>query len=194
MRKFTRASSLVAVLVASVLSAMGAAPYAGAEAKPAATVQTQKEQAGYTIEVAGVRYSPVQPKAIWAACGMHDPVGKVVRTFPRNGAPGAGGNSNLLCGTEGFGYRHIKARHMQDWQNLAGVVGSDWRSFTDWAVEQILKAPEPGSPVYDKARDTWTYRAPVQIRDSNGKVVDTYRPIVAIANQDQKIITAYPAR
>ncbi|WP_190819291.1 hypothetical protein [Saccharopolyspora pogona] len=82
---------------------------------------------------------------------------------------------------------------MADWQNLAARVGSDWRSFTDFAIEQILKVPEPGFP-YNKNNDTWTYRAPVQIRDSNGNVVDTYRPIVSVANGDQKIITAFPAR
>ena len=44
---------------------------------------------------------------------------------------------------------------MRDWQNLAGLVGSDWRSFTDFAIEQILKAPEPGFPSYNKKNDTF---------------------------------------
>jgi hypothetical protein len=194
--KSFRIRALAMVLAFSALSMLGAAGPAIASTPPlsanSSMQRTQPET--YTIEVAGVRYGTVGTRAIWAACGMNDPAGKLVRAFRRNGAPGAGGTSKLLCGTAGFGYRHIKARHMRDWQNLAGLVGSDWRSFTDFAIEQILKAPEPGFPSYNKKNDTWTYRAPVQIRDSNGNVVDTYRPVVSIANGDQKIITAFPAR
>lgn len=82
---------------------------------------------------------------------------------------------------------------MVQWQTLAATTGSNWRDFADFAIEQILKAPEPGSPNYDRARNTWTYRAPVQPIDRNGVVRDTYRPFVVVANQDAKIITAYPA-
>lgn len=64
------------------------------------------------------------------------------RAYPRSGAPGAGETSNLLCGTAGFGYRHIEDRHMTDLQNLAALVGSDSSSVSGGraatAVEKML--------------------------------------------------------
>ncbi|MGW3473534.1 hypothetical protein ACWDKQ_34945 [Saccharopolyspora sp. NPDC000995] len=196
MLKKLRARVLGAVLAFSALSAVGvAAPATASTSQSASSLAvSQAQPETYTIDVAGVRFTGASAREIWGACGTNSPADKLVRAFPRSGAPGAGGASNLLCGTAGFGYRHIKDRHMADWQNLAARVGSDWRSFADFAIAEILKVPEPGFPVYNKNNDTWTYRAPVQIRDSHGNVVDTYRPIVSVASGDQKIITAFPAR
>lgn len=177
-------------------TALGVAAPASAESAPLSgqpntATATPSTASHYTVEVAGATSHPRVVSAVWAACGISDEPGKLVRRFPRVAGP-PGTASDLLCGTDGFGYRHIKQRHMTQWESLAFMVGSNWRDFADFAIEQILKAPEPGFPTYDAGRDTWTYRAPVQIIDNNGEVRDTYRPFVIIANQDTKIITASP--
>lgn len=127
----------------------------------------------------------------WAGCGVSDDNHKLVRTFAKSGGPG-GASAYLRCGSENWGYRHIKARHIQDWENLAAMAGDNWRSFADWAVEQILKAP--GSVDYRESNDTWSFTAPIQIKRADGSVVATYHPLVSVANDSKNIITAYPRR
>lgn len=81
---------------------------------------------------------------------------------------------------------------MGDWNNIAVQIGDNWRSFADFAIEQILIAPE--SATYKSGSDTYAFTAPVQIRDSDGNVVSTYRPLVSVADESRNIITAYPRR
>jgi hypothetical protein len=147
---------------------------------------------GYYAEINGVEYWPSQERSqTWAACGMRDDNHKLVRTFTKNGGP-SGQSAYLKCGSSGWGYRHIQDRHMGDWNNIAVQIGDNWRSFADFAIEQILIAPE--SATYKSGNDTYAFTAPVQIRDSDGNVVSTYRPLVSVANESRNIITAYPRR
>jgi hypothetical protein len=136
------------------------------------------------------------PAAVWAACGASSPPEKVVRVFPRTAfVPGpAGTSSTLLCGTEGFGYRHVAARHGQDWQTVALYTGGNWRDLADFAIEQTLRAPHPGYPRHNDKNDTWVFKAPLEIRDSEGRVRDVYHPVVVVAGGDGKLITTYPTR
>lgn len=132
---------------------------------------------------------------IWAACGRSAPEDKVVRVFPRKPpAPGPQVSAVLLCGSDRYGYRHIAGNHGMDWQNIAFYTGENWRFLADFAIEQILTFPEPGYPTYRKDNDTWTYRAPLEIRDSSGQVRATYRPVISVSARDGKIITAFPSR
>ncbi|WP_344928112.1 hypothetical protein [Saccharopolyspora gregorii] len=197
MKNFAGVRIVLAVMATAITSLSLVAPVhaaaATAERSNYSTGEAQRPVERFTIKVAGVTFPAAQTRELWAACGTNDDPGKLVRSFDRVAGP-FGPKSDLLCGTAGFGYRHIKDRHMTQWQTLAGMVGSNWRDFADFAIAQILKAPEPGSPTFDQARNTWTYRSPVQIIDQNGVVRDTYRPFVIVAHQDTKIITAYPAR
>ncbi|MGW0663399.1 hypothetical protein [Streptodolium elevatio] len=129
------------------------------------------------------------PADTWAGCGVSDDKHKLVRTFSKSGGPG-GPSAYLRCGSENWGYRHIKARHIQDWENLAAMAGDNWRAFADWAMEQILKVP--GSVDYRDSNDTWSFSAPIQIKRADGSVVATYHPLVSVANDSKNIITAYP--
>lgn len=147
---------------------------------------------GYYAEINGVEYRASQERSqTWAVCGVQDNNSKLVRTFTKKGGP-SGNSAYLKCGSPGWGYRHIKDRHMDDWDNIAVRMGDNWRSFADFAIEQILIAPE--SAAYKTGNDTYAFTAPVQIRDSDGNVVSTYRPIVSVANESRNIITAYPRR
>ncbi|RCW38821.1 hypothetical protein DFQ14_11925 [Halopolyspora algeriensis] len=82
---------------------------------------------------------------------------------------------------------------MNDWKRVAAYAGSyNWRDFADWAIEQVLIAPYATN--YSATHDMWNYRAPLVIRDNNGNVIKRYRPLVAVANADSNIITAFPRR
>ncbi|MBB6119009.1 hypothetical protein [Nocardiopsis algeriensis] len=176
---------VIAILMA--LALLGSMPQAHAtHVLPAATVED------YYVEINGVEYRPSQERSqTWAACGARDDSHKLVRTFTKNGGP-SGKSAYLKCGSQGWGYRHIKDRHMDDWNNIAAQIGDNWRSFADFAIEQILIAPESVS--YRAGNDTYAFTAPVQIRDGDGNVVRTYRPVVSVANESRNIITAYPRR
>lgn len=140
--------------------------------------------------------APARPVEVWAACGASSPAEKVVRVFPRpasNGGPPAG-TSALLCGDANNGYRHLSDGHGADWQALAVYTGENWRDMADFAITQILAAPQPGYPQFVAKNNSWRYKAPVEIKDGQDQVHDMYWPVVAIAAQDGKILTAYPTR
>lgn len=132
----------------------------------------------------------------WAACGASAPEDKPAQTFPA--APPAGGPTRtyavLLCGNGGFGYRHIAKDHGQDWTNIAAYTGGNWRGLADFAIRQTLTRPQPGYPAFNPKNDTWTYKAPLEIRDVQGNVRATYWPIVAVAARDGRIVTSFPTR
>ncbi|WP_459156289.1 hypothetical protein [Salinifilum ghardaiensis] len=185
-KKFSKRAFVSVLAACGVLFASPA--YADTSNEP-------KQQSGYTVEVAGVEYSPVQARKIWAACGSNDPASKPVRKFERNGPPGIRGTSILRCGHGGGGFHHIYNRHHQDWQRLGARVGDpQWRSIADFAIAQALKAPAKGAPTHNTSKGTWKYWTPLHVRDSNGNIVDTYRPAVVISGANENVITAFPAR
>jgi hypothetical protein len=132
----------------------------------------------------------------WGACGASSPIDKPVQTFPA--VPPVGGPNrtyaSLVCGTENMGYRHIANGHGRDWEAVAAYTGGNWRDLADFAIRQTLTVPQPGYPAYNAKNDTWTYKAPLQIRDQQGNVRTTYWPIVAVASLDGRIITSFPTR
>ena len=73
-------------------------------------------------------------------------------------------------------------------------TGENWRDMADFAITQVLAAPQPGFPRFNDKAKSWTFKAPLEIKDDQGRVHDTYWPIVAIAAQDGKILTSYPTR
>lgn len=132
----------------------------------------------------------------WAACGSSAPEDKPAQTFPVRPPVGAPARTYavLLCGNGGYGYRHIADRHGRDWENLAFYTGGNWRDLADFAIRQTLTVPQPSYPAFNPKNETWTYKAPLQIKDSRGEVRATYWPIVSVAARDGRIITSYPTR
>lgn len=133
---------------------------------------------------------------IWAACGTFDKESKTVRTFSRNYVSYlnlAAGNSPLKCGNNNYGYRHIKLRHSNDWGSLGGLVGSNWRDFADWSINQCLKWPS--SVANNGTRNTYEFKAPIQIRDKRTwKIVSTKYCDVSISRgSSRQLITAFPS-
>lgn len=130
------------------------------------------------------------PRQTWAACGVADPSTKLVRTFTRAAGAGlAAGTAALKCGSSAWGFRHIKAQHGADWAHYAGLVGSDWRSFADWAIQDVLRTP--ASVTYVATNDTYVYRAQLQFRDRYDRIVATRYVRVVVARITKNVITAY---
>ncbi len=140
---------------------------------------------------------PYQPK-VWGACKLSgaDP-NKVVRTFYRapitagfNTLPG--GDSQLYCGNDKYGFLHIAKDHGQDGQNVAMSRfpgAGNWRDLADYAISATLANPERVE--YRQDSDTFTvYRDIYRITDDGPAYAFTCR--VAISASDGKIITAFP--
>ena len=134
----------------------------------------------------------------WAACGVRDADSKRVRTFNREPyEPGGNSIGRLLCGEQvedgpQWGYRHIKAKHTNDWAYMAAWVGSaDWRSMADWAIARALADPV-SSFTYDSRRDVYVYVARADLRKKDGPTILSRWPLVVVARRNNRIITAYP--
>ncbi|MEV4480014.1 hypothetical protein [Micromonospora coxensis] len=138
--------------------------------------------------------------AVWGACGIFTDNHKLVRAFSRkaarttSGAPGSlpGGTSNLKCGSEKWGYRHIVKRHLSQWENDAKIERKNWRDLADFAIGVALS--DPDAVTYRKSNDTYCFSREIYLVDKRtGRVVAYRYPNVSIAAKSKNIITAYPA-
>lgn len=129
-----------------------------------------------------------------SSCSSGDSNQRIIYSYERNRpASGSGlpsGVSRMRCGSSSWGLRHVDLRHSSQWETIAARVGGQWEDFMSWAVRQILYAPE--SATYRSQNDTWSYTAPLEIRDNQGNVVGRYRPLVSIAAGSGNVITTYP--
>ncbi|WP_147376253.1 hypothetical protein [Micromonospora radicis] len=138
--------------------------------------------------------------AIWAACGILTDNHKLVRAFSRkaarttSGPPGSlpAGTSNLKCGSEKWGYRHIVKNHLSQWENDARIEGSNWRDLADFAIAVALS--DPDRVTYRQSNDTYCFSREIYLVDKRtGRIVAYRYPNVSIAAVSKNIITAFPA-
>ncbi|MFC4373120.1 hypothetical protein ACFO5K_03315 [Nocardia halotolerans] len=117
---------------------------------------------------------------VWAACGMSSSETKLVATYPK---------AHLQCGTANWGFRHIKARHLEEWQNLANIERKNWRDIADMAIEKSLTAPDKSGPA---GGSKYCYSGQIYlVNHVNGRIEKTVQPTVIVGG-DGTIITAYP--
>ncbi|UGT59920.1 hypothetical protein [Nocardia asteroides] len=117
---------------------------------------------------------PANASFPWGACGASSPADKVVTTF---------GNWKLLCGTGDFGFRHIQARHLGEWESLAAIENRNWRDIADMAMAKAHDAPDwQGSHVTGQI---------YLVNHATGAIVKTAQPTVIVNNRNE-IITAFP--
>ncbi len=103
----------------------------------------------------------------------------------------SGARATLACGSAKYwGFRHIKAGHLSQWEAKAALLGALWMDVAHWSMTNTLSTP--CSKYRQLSNDTLQYVAPFQIRDSKGRVVQTYGVRVVVARQTQNIITSYP--
>lgn len=106
---------------------------------------------------------------------------------------------DLKCGTEKTGYVHIRKNHEKDWQYFINkhpaVFGPFvlWDDFMWFATSQALAAPNPSYNMPQRIPGQKVcYSTPVQIRDSQGNVVDTMNPSVIVSENNKLVITSIP--
>ena len=142
---------------------------------------------------------PILPAAaeVWAACGITTSDTKIVRSFSRYRAAAqvpyylAGGTSALVCGDSSYGYRHIKDRHLAEWERDAAVVRSNWRDHADFAIATTLSDPDRTS--YRTRNDTFCFQRLIYLVDrSTGRQVGTRTILVSVASGFKNVITAHP--
>jgi hypothetical protein len=74
-----------------------------------------------------------------------------VRTYSRyrltasTGQHLAGGYSDLRCGSQNWGYRHIVDRHLGQWEQKAALTRQNWREVADYGIEWALRDPDRGT-------------------------------------------------
>jgi hypothetical protein len=100
------------------------------------------------------------------------------------------GGIELKCGNASWGYRHIKNRHYNEFQNLARAGGLNWSDLVHWAIYYNIQDPdhvvvEQG----DGCRDRLLY-----LHDRNGRLVWQQRFKMIYSAMDGRVITVYPSR
>ena len=106
-----------------------------------------------------------------------------------------GGTSELRCGTfgdKGWGYRYIFENHRTDWEKDAFLIGKDWRTHTDWAIDLVLV--DPDKVTYKAKNDTFAYCRQIVLATTRGQVLKYKYPRVVVAAGTTNIISAYPRR
>lgn len=142
------------------------------------------------------------PPTIWGACSTIDRAAaeqKLVRRFDRaTGVTPASavmpaGSSDLLCGTDNFGFYHIVARHHMEWIQKSVMTNENWREVADYSITEALRSPT--SVTFRADRNTFCYSRQVSLIDKvRGVTVDVMYPNIVLRAQDGAIITAYPSR
>lgn len=133
----------------------------------------------------------------WGACGAFDSNTKLIRTFTRAATTGvtpylSSGTAALACGSSAWGYRHIVANHLSQWQARATLAGENWRDTADYGMEWALK--DPDRIRYRSSNDTYCYSRLIYLVDERtGKVVGSYYPNVVVARVTKNVITAIPS-
>ncbi|MFR9751712.1 hypothetical protein ACL02S_11840 [Nocardia sp. 004] len=125
----------------------------------------------------GVPTAEAAPQ-VWAACGIRSPENKVVATYSK---------AILDCGDRESGYRHIKDRHMVEWQQLAAIENRNWRDIVDMAIAKALDNPEV---IVQQDRGAVCYSAQIYLVNfATGAIVKTIYPSIIVGSG--RIVTAF---
>jgi hypothetical protein len=140
--------------------------------------------------------APAASADLWHGCGFRSDDDKIVRTFERYRARAEGhfmrgGKSNLLCGNKNFGYRHIKVRHRQEWEQAALLTRTNWRDVADFSIETVLGDPDK---VTYKNKKFCFSRLVYLVNKQTGRIVDTRTPNIVVSEGNKRVITAFPSR
>ncbi|WP_431941727.1 hypothetical protein [Nocardia grenadensis] len=137
--------------------------------------------AAAAISLAGLTPAPTAHASFpWGACGVSSPEDKVATTF---------GSWKLLGGTNDWGYRHIQARHMSEWEGLAAIEGRNWRDIADMALDKAHDAPDWYGP---QGGGTYCHSGQIYlVNRTTGAIAQTVAPTV-IVTAGGIVITAFP--
>ena len=140
----------------------------------------------------GLSTSPAPAAAPWGACGRGAEESKVVTQYPLNARTYA----TLRCGgprwdsNPTWGYRHILAGHLEDFERLAIGTRQNWHDVVDLAMDAIAHDPDAVRPA---GGGKACYSRAIQLRNlRTNQLVRTQivRMYLVISSGD--IITVYP--
>lgn len=101
----------------------------------------------------------------------------------------SGGRTDLKCGTDNVGYKHIKVRHQSEWNTRATEAGGGaWDDFMNWAVGATLAYP---SATFIQTGQKACYTTPIQVYH-DGRLVKTWQTRVVVSTNNKVVITAIP--
>lgn len=153
-----------------------------------ADVDNQADELVWVIDPADVQTfrdgAAVTPAAeLWLGCGVADDANKIIRTFPQS--------KTLRCGNDSFGYRHIVASHLSDWEALTFMTNQHWRDVADEAIEAALLLPEVVTE--NPGNDTECYSRTIFLYNLNtGEQVGSTIVRVVAGVRSQNVVTAFP--
>jgi hypothetical protein len=179
-------STLSITLLVAVTAIAAASPTAAHAASPAA----------FSAQVAK------PPPTVWGACPTLNRAGaehKLVRRFDRatgvtaTGVTMPAGPSDLLCGTDNYGYYHLVARHHAEWMQKSVLTNQNWREVADYSIAEALRSPK--TITFRARNNTFCYSREISLIDKvRGVTVDVMHPNVVVRAQDGAVITVYPPR
>ena len=129
----------------------------------------------------------------WGACGLGTAEDKPVASYMVNRSTYA----TLRCGGPRWtaeptsGYRHILARHRDDFERMTFGTGQNWRDIADLSMEAIASDPDVVLPV---SGDKMCRSRVIFVRHLRTNQVAGQRIVkMIVANGSNNIVTAYPA-
>lgn len=125
--------------------------------------------------------------AVWAACGWRDGDDKLVRLFQRDRRR----DFALRCGDGGWGYRHIKDRHMGDFTGMAAGTYQNWRDVADLAMASNSSDPDVMKPA--GGNQTCRSRVIFLVNVRNGQPVRQQIVKMYTDNANSNIRSAFPS-
>lgn len=131
-----------------------------------------------------------RPAQTWGACSYLSDATKTVAYYKLRGTT----SIRLTCGTSGYGYRHIQAKHASQFETVAfgTQFQGNWRYMADFAIGQVLSSPS--TSVY-QGSNKYCYSRKLPIVDlRTGEVTKHQIFKVVVDIYGRKIITAYPSR
>lgn len=132
-------------------------------------------------------------KPPWKPCGVNDKKTKQLKKYGRQKIKGhAGKTARLRCGNKKWGLRHIEKNHYPEWDKYASMMVEPWQIITNWAWTQTLSHPD--AKKYQGGKRTFLYRTPVEVKNSDGKVMDKFYSYVAVMKGYQNIVTAFTGK
>jgi hypothetical protein len=125
--------------------------------------------------------------AVWAACGWRDKDDKLVRLFQRDHRR----DFALRCGNADRGYRHIRDRHMGDFERMAAGTFQNWRDVADLSLAANSSDPDVIRPA--GGNQTCRSRVIFLINVRNGQTVRQQIVRMFTDNGTSEIRSAFPS-
>jgi hypothetical protein len=134
------------------------------------------------------------PDTVYAACGINDSSTKLVTDQFYHGMelpPMTHLYSTLRCGTDRWGFNHIRDNHASQYQDKANLINRNWRDLFDWTTRIALEDPDRTTWQHDN--DAWCYDREFKFENlKTGEVLMKTRVRVVVNSDGDRIRTAWP--